>query len=70
MVCPLRRFDIKRINHQEGYSLRGACTNAAESFFYMSDLCMLLWCLDTDEVALFSFASRNTMPAFSKVPHS
>lgn len=27
------RFPIKRINHQEAYSLDGACTNSAESFF-------------------------------------
>ena len=27
------RFDTKRINHQEAYSLNGACTNGAESFF-------------------------------------
>lgn len=27
------RFPIKRINHQEAYSLNGACTNGAESFF-------------------------------------
>lgn len=27
------RFPIKRINHQEAYSLDGACTNIAESFF-------------------------------------
>ncbi|MEZ6029747.1 MAG: IS1595 family transposase [Hyphomonadaceae bacterium] len=27
------RFPIKRINHQEAYSLNGACTNSAESFF-------------------------------------
>ncbi len=27
------RFNIKRINHGEAYSLNGACTNAAESFF-------------------------------------
>ncbi len=26
-------FEMKRINHQEAYSLDGACTNAAESFF-------------------------------------
>jgi transposase-like protein len=26
-------FEIKRINHQEGYSIRGACTNAAEGLF-------------------------------------
>lgn len=26
-------FPIKRINHQEAYSLNGACTNQAESFF-------------------------------------
>jgi transposase-like protein len=27
------RFIMKRINHQEAYSLDGACTNSAESFF-------------------------------------
>ncbi|HEY0833643.1 MAG TPA: IS1595 family transposase [Azospirillum sp.] len=27
------RFNMKRINHQESYSLDGACTNQAESFF-------------------------------------
>lgn len=27
------RFQVKRINHQEAYSLNGACTNNAESFF-------------------------------------
>lgn len=27
------RFEMKRINHQEAYSLDGACTNMAESFF-------------------------------------
>jgi hypothetical protein len=27
------RFEIKRINHQEAYSLDGACTNWAEEFF-------------------------------------
>ena len=27
------RFEVKRINHQEAYSLDGACTNWAESFF-------------------------------------
>jgi transposase-like protein len=27
------RFIMKRINHQEAYSLNGACTNDAESFF-------------------------------------
>lgn len=26
-------FDTKRINHQDAYSLDGACTNGAESFF-------------------------------------
>lgn len=26
-------FDLKRINHREAYSLDGACTNNAESFF-------------------------------------
>ena len=28
-----RRFEVKRINHQEAYSLDGACTNWAEEFF-------------------------------------
>jgi transposase-like protein len=27
------RYEMKRINHQEAYSLGGACTNAAEEFF-------------------------------------
>jgi len=27
------RFEMKRINHEEGYSLNGACTNMAEGFF-------------------------------------
>jgi transposase-like protein len=27
------RYEMKRINHQEAYSLNGACTNWAESFF-------------------------------------
>src|SRR6185312_8745554 len=27
------RFEMLRINHQEAYSLDGACTNEAESFF-------------------------------------
>jgi transposase-like protein len=27
------RFEMRRINHQEAYSLDGACTNQAESFF-------------------------------------
>jgi hypothetical protein len=27
------RYSIKRINHQEAYSLDGACTNGAEEFF-------------------------------------
>ena len=27
------RFEMKRINHEEAYSLDGACTNWAESFF-------------------------------------
>ena len=27
------RFEIKRINHQEAYSMDGACTNMAESYF-------------------------------------
>ena len=26
-------YDMRRINHQEGYSIDGACTNGAESFF-------------------------------------
>jgi hypothetical protein len=26
-------FSMQRINHQDGYSLDGACTNAAESYF-------------------------------------
>ncbi len=26
-------FDMSRINHQQGYSIDGACTNQAESFF-------------------------------------
>jgi len=26
-------FAMRRINHQDGYSIDGACTNAAESFF-------------------------------------
>ena len=28
-----RRFEMKRINHEEAYSLDGACTNWAEEFF-------------------------------------
>jgi transposase-like protein len=28
-----KRFEVKRINHQEAYSLDGACTNWAEEFF-------------------------------------
>jgi hypothetical protein len=28
------RFEVKRINHQEAYSLDGACTNLAEEYFY------------------------------------
>ena len=28
-----RRFEMKRINHQEAYSLDGACTNQAEEYF-------------------------------------
>jgi len=28
------RFEIKRINHQEAYSLDGACTNMAEECFF------------------------------------
>ena len=27
------RFAMQRINHQHGYSIDGACTNAAESYF-------------------------------------
>jgi len=27
------RYEMKRINHQEGYSIDGACTNGAESYF-------------------------------------
>ena len=27
------RYEMKRINHEEAYSLDGACTNSAESFF-------------------------------------
>ena len=27
------RFEMKRINHQEAYSLNGACTSWAEEFF-------------------------------------
>ena len=27
------RFEMKRINHQEAYSLDGACTNYAEEYF-------------------------------------
>ena len=27
------RFEVKRIDHQEAYSLDGACTNQAESYF-------------------------------------
>jgi hypothetical protein len=27
------RFEVKRINHQEAYSLDGACTNWAEEYF-------------------------------------
>jgi hypothetical protein len=27
------RYEVKRINHQEAYSLDGACTNWAEEFF-------------------------------------
>jgi hypothetical protein len=27
------RFEVKRINHQEAYSLEGACTNQAEEYF-------------------------------------
>jgi ISXO2-like transposase domain len=28
------RFKIKRINHQEAYSLDGACTNMAEGYLF------------------------------------
>lgn len=28
-----RRFEVKRINHEQAYSLDGACTNEAEGFF-------------------------------------
>ena len=28
-----KRYEVKRINHQEAYSLDGACTNWAEEFF-------------------------------------
>jgi ISXO2-like transposase domain len=31
---PHERFKIKRINHQEAYSLDGACTNMAEGYFF------------------------------------
>ena len=27
------RFEVKRINHQEAYSLNGACINMAEEYF-------------------------------------
>jgi hypothetical protein len=27
------RFEVKRINHQEAYSLNGACTDMAEEYF-------------------------------------
>jgi hypothetical protein len=27
------KFPMKRVNHQEGYSIDGACTNGTESFF-------------------------------------
>jgi len=27
------KFSMKRVNHQEGYSIDDACTNGAESFF-------------------------------------
>jgi hypothetical protein len=27
------RFEVKRINHQEAYSMDGACTNWAEEYF-------------------------------------
>lgn len=28
-----KRYELKRINHEEAYSLDGACTNWAEEFF-------------------------------------
>ena len=28
-----KRFEMKRINHEEAYSMDGACTNWAEEFF-------------------------------------
>lgn len=28
-----KRYEVKRINHQEAYSVDGACTNWAEEFF-------------------------------------
>jgi hypothetical protein len=28
-----KRYEVKRINHEETYSLDGACTNWAEEFF-------------------------------------
>src|ERR1019366_4571682 len=27
------KFSMKRINHEDGYSIEGACTNGAESYF-------------------------------------
>ena len=27
------KFSMKRVNHQEGYSIDDACTNGAEAFF-------------------------------------
>jgi ISXO2-like transposase domain len=27
------RFEVKRINHQEAWSMDGACTNRAEKYF-------------------------------------
>jgi hypothetical protein len=30
---PHERFEVKRSNHQEAYSLDGACTNMAEEYF-------------------------------------
>ena len=28
------KFAMRRINHQEGYSVAGACTNGAKSYFF------------------------------------
>ena len=33
MGRPARPFEMRRINHQEAYSLDGACTNWAEEYF-------------------------------------